>query len=108
MAIIASKILWWEAVADASSYKVRIVPDGQVAADNSNLADFNGDTVPAGTGPEVEVDIRSLSSVPIVEGTYDLFISALDEAGNESDPLVIGDAILDFQPPAAPRNGGFR
>ncbi len=108
MAIIASKVLWWESVQDASSYTIRIVPDGQVAGDNSNLADFNGDSVPATPGAEVEVDIRELSSVPIVEGTYDLFISAVDEAGNESDPLVIGDAVLDFQPPAAPASGGFR
>lgn len=108
MANIASKILWWESVQDAAEYIVRIVPDGQVANDNSNLYGFDGDTVAASTGPEVEIDIRELSSVPIIEGTYDLFITAVDEAGNESDPLVIADAILDFQPPAAPARGGFR
>ena len=107
MANIASKVLWWEAVQDADSYKVRIVPDGQVASDNSNLYDFAGDNVDATPG-EVEVDLRDLSTVPVSEGTYDLFITALDEAGNESDPLVIADAILDFKPPAAPARGGFR
>ena len=108
MAIIASKILWWQSVADATTYRVRIVADGLVAADNSNLATFGYDVVQPTNTQDVDVDIRTLSSVPIVEGTYDVFISAVDEAGNESDPLVIADAILDFQPPAAPASGGFR
>lgn len=108
MAIIASKVLWWSNVQGASTYRVRIVPDGLVAEDYSNIAEFNYDIIPQSNSAEIEVDLRDLSSVPIKEGTYDLFITAVDEAGNESDPLVIADALLDFQPPAAPVSGGFR
>lgn len=109
MAIIASKVLWWNRVDEASTYRIRIAPDNAVLDDTSNLSDFNYDVVDQpDTEVEVEVDVRELSVVPIVEGTYDLFITAVDEAGNESDPLLIADALLDFQPPAAPTSGGFR
>lgn len=113
MAIIASKVLWWNAVEGADQYRVRIVQAGEVREDNSNLGDF-GYTAFNGAGAanpdsnEVEIDLANLKNVDVTEGTYDVFITAADEAGNESDPLVIADAYLDFQPPAAPTNGGFR
>lgn len=112
MAIIASKVLWWKAVEGADQYRVRIVQDGEVTEDNSNLGDYGYDVVDASAvnpdSNEVEIDLGTLKNVVVTEGTYDVFITAADEAGNESDPLVIADAYLDFQPPAAPTNGGFR
>ena len=110
MAIIASKVLWWAMVSDASTYRVRITADGAVTPDGANLKDFPYDVItPSGDSlAEIEFDIANVSSVVISEGIYDVFISAVDEAGNESDPLLIADALLDFQPPAAPSNGGWR
>ena len=43
-----------------------------------------------------------------MKGVYDVYVTAVDEAGNESDALSIPDTVLDFQPPAAPTSGGFR
>lgn len=108
MAIIASKILWWARVDNASTYRVRIVNANAVADDLSNLVDFPYHVQTQKADLEIEVDVRTLSVAPVNEGIYDVFISAVDEAGNESDPLHIADALLDFQPPAAPKSGGFR
>lgn len=101
MAKIASKVLFWASVSDADSYNVRVLPDGDP---------FSYDAPPTlsvahvGT-PEHEAD---LAGTVLPEGVYDIFITAQDLAGNESDPLEFQDAVLDFTPPAAPSAGGFR
>lgn len=103
MAKIASKVIWWKQVNDAVSYNVRIVKDG---------TDFSYATKPAsvvqqeaGRDGELEVDLAGLE---FAEGTYDIYITAQDKRGNESDPFELADAVLDFVPPAAPSDGGFR
>jgi hypothetical protein len=101
MAKIASKVLFWASVSDAELYNVRIVPDQDP---------FSYDIPPAvsvshqGT-PEHEAD---LAGTVLPEGVYDIFVTAQDAAGNESDPLEFQDAVLDFTPPAMPSSGGFR
>ena len=102
MAKIASKVLFWASVSDAAKYNVRIIPDQTV---------FSYDAVPTitvdhdGALAEHETD---LAGTTLAEGVYDIYISAEDAAGNESDPLEFQDAVLDFTPPAAPSSGGFR
>lgn len=105
MAKIASKVLWWSTVEDASKYRIRFTPDGPVPADVYAL---NYDELIDGGTAEQEVDISTLSTMPATEGVYDIYVTAVDEAGNESDALAIEDAVLDFRPPAAPTLGGFR
>ena len=101
MAKIASKVLFWASVSDAAQYNVRIIPD---------QTDFSYDHVPdievshVG-GLEHEAD---LAGTTLTEGIYDIYVTAQDAAGNESDPLEFQDAALDFTPPAAPSAGGFR
>ena len=100
MAKIASKVLFWASVSDAASYNVRIIPFDTA---------FSYDTAPsvsvADTGaPEHEADLAGTS---LAEGIYDIYVTAQDSAGNESDPLEF-QADLDFTPPAAPSSGGFR
>lgn len=41
------------------------------------------------------------------DGTYDIYVTALDERGNESSPLEIQDAVFDFAPPEAPTEGAI-
>jgi hypothetical protein len=41
------------------------------------------------------------------DGTYDIYITALDERGNESGPLEIADAAFDLVPPDAPTDGAI-
>lgn len=102
MAKIASKILFWAAVSDAAKYNVRIVPDQTV---------FDYDLVPAVVVDHVDGEAEfeaDLKGTPLAEGIYDIYVTAQDAAGNESDPLGFQDANLDFTPPGAPSSGGFR
>jgi len=101
MAKIASKVLFWASVSDASSYNIRIVPDG-TAFDYALPPTLQ---VVQGTGAEHEADLAGTS---LEEGVYDVYVTAQDSAGNESDPLEFQDAVLDFTPPSAPSFGGFR
>ena len=101
MAKIASKVVWWESVADAASYGIRIIPDGET---------FSYDEVAIkvlATSEAVEEEL-DLAGVQLAEGVYDIYVTAIDSAGNESDPLEFADAVLDFTPPSAPSSGGFR
>ena len=102
MAKIAKKVLFWASVPDADLYNVRIILDGVPFSYQAQPAVVVDNVVGA---PEHEVDLAGLS---LAEGVYDIFITAQDAAGNESDPLEFQDANLDFTPPAAPSSGGFR
>ena len=102
MAKIASKVLWFGAVQDAAFYNVRVVPDGQPFS----YADTPKVRAPHDSSlSEIDVDLAGLS---LAEGVYDIYVTAEDTAGNESDPLPFADAVLDFTPPSAPAAGGFR
>jgi hypothetical protein len=102
MAKIAKKVLFWGSVNDAGRYKVRVIPNG---------VPFSYAATPVAEATHVvgqaehEADLAGLS---IPEGVYDIYVTAEDSAGNESDPLEFQDAQLDFTPPAAPAFGGFR
>lgn len=106
MAKIAKKVIWWASVPGAVNYVVRIIPDGNhftygPPAPGAQVS------VPALEPPEPEQELN-LSGLTLSEGVYDIYITAQDAAGNESDPLELADAVLDFTPPAAPSAGGFR
>lgn len=101
MAKIAKKVIWWQSVPDAVAYNIRIIPDGvpfdygknpQITVDHTDVSEHEAD----------------LAGLDMPEGVYDVYISAEDAGGNESDPLELADAVLDFVPPAAPSAGGFR
>lgn len=104
MAKIASKIIWWANVSDADEFAIRVIADGvdfgydhvpNIVVDNTNNLALE----------EIEADLGGLS---LEEGIYDIYITAVDIAGNESDPFMLADAVLDFTPPSAPSVGGFR
>lgn len=104
MAKIADRILYWDSVLSEGvvNYYVRVIPDGQ-GFDYNHAPEF---TVPHQTNlEEHEVNFAGLV---IPEGTYDVFVTAVDGAGNESSPLEFADAVLDFSPPSAPASGGWR
>ena len=101
MAKIVSKVMWWSSVDGADKYYVRVLPLNST---------FNYDSVPTSvvaktTVAEVELDLKTLS---LAEGNYDIYVTAVDEVGNESDPLEYASTILDFTPPSKPSSGGFR
>lgn len=104
MAKIVNKVMWFSAVEDADSYIVRMLPEK-----NTFNYEHEPTLVLAGSGykpgDEVETD---LSSHGISENVYDIYITARDSSGNESDPFVLTGARLDFTPPPIITSGGFR
>lgn len=85
---------------DVIANRVRILP---------NEAGFSygaaHDEVPAPT-PDPDgrsrIDLATLPGAQGVEGRRDVWITAVDSRGNESDPLEIDQALFDFSAPAAP------
>jgi len=53
-------------------------------------------------GNATTVDMSSLPGITTTDGVYNLGISAVDDAGNESSFSLINDVPLDFLAPDAP------
>lgn len=51
------------------------------------------------------VPLANLPKLVGLEGQYDLDVTAIDAAGNESDPLEIDNQTFDLSPPDAPTDG---
>jgi len=82
--------------ADPSTYTLDLNEVGEIL---SPVPDPDGFT---------RIDIAKLANDDprdFPEGTYDVYITALDAAGNESSPLEIQNAVFDFTPPESPSDG---
>jgi hypothetical protein len=90
---------------DAAQNNIRIRPAGTAA-----VYDTPVDTLPA---PVADADGFSripLANIPQaagLEGQFDIHVTALDTAGNESDFLEIDNQTFDISPPAAPTDGSL-
>jgi len=64
---------------------------------------------PVNPNGQIEVDINSLDFEGSIDGHYNLGITAVDDAGNESALLVTGleDVALDFVAPDPPTNASI-
>ena len=51
------------------------------------------------------IPLANLPKLNGLEGQYDIDVTALDAAGNESDPLEIDNQTFDLSPPDAPTDG---
>ena len=106
MALLKSKTLRFIPSVDANvvEHRIRIIADGTPFS-----YDEGYDSVPVqGTAlvnGKIELDIGELATKPDAEGTYDVYVTAVENSGNESDPLIIENAAFDFSPPAAPTAG---
>jgi hypothetical protein len=47
-----------------------------------------------------QIDLSAIEGVP--DGVYDVAVTAVENSGNESDPLEVEDVPLDLTPPPAP------
>lgn len=103
MAKVKELVLRFKNPTDAAKNNIRIRP-----ANTPAVYDDPVDTLPA---PVVDADGFSripLSNIPQaahLEGTYDIHVTALDAAGNESDFLEIDNQTFDISPPDAPTEG---
>lgn len=89
---------------DVAEHRTRIVPDG-TAFDYDIPYDVTPSTPNDNT--QVAVNVATLSRAPTNDGVYDIYVTAADAVGNESDPLEIPDADFDFNPPSAPLAGSL-
>lgn len=103
MAQIKELVLRFRNPADAAQNRIRVR-----TANSPAVYDEPFDTVPA---PAVDADgfsrvpFANIPQVQGLEGQYDIHVTALDAAGNESDFLEIDNQTFDLSPPAAPTDG---
>jgi len=88
---MGSKVLYWDSVNGAATYNVRVLDDGTPFG----VGEPVDITVTHISHPlEHEADLTTLSKAPAI---YDIFVTAVDSAGNESAPLSIPDVTLDYR-----------
>lgn len=90
---------------DVVANNVRIRPANSVAAYDTPV-----DTVPApvpGEDGYCRIPLSAISQAQGLEGRYDVHLTAVDGAGNESDFLEIDNQVFDLSPPAAPTDGSL-
>lgn len=63
--------------------------------------DLGPPSPPAPDG-KIEFDLGTYPELEGLDGVYDVGITAVDDAGNESNFLELEDASVDFTPPDAP------
>ena len=89
--------------ADIVSYRLRVAPDGGVgSASNYNLAFIDLGKPALDPQGFIVVNLASIPSLANLDGTFDLAVTAVDDAGNESDFLPLEGAVIDFVAPNSP------
>lgn len=112
MAKIGSFPISWKAVEDAAYYRIYVLPHeySDEVTERVESGEFylnNFSEVPAITYTDTDtgrvvVPLANKFSGVVNSGTYDVFVTALDAAGNESDPALLDNVELDFTAPDAP------
>lgn len=86
---------------DVVSNRVRILEVGEAFSYDEPAADIPV-TPPEGDG-FTYIDLAPLAAGQ--EGVRDVYITAVDGRGNESDPFPLANTTFDFSPPAPPTEG---
>lgn len=106
MPLIQKKRIWWDPVPGATAYVVYVSTEGKLI----NPARLSWRDTP-GMISKLVVDGTELvlredwPEFPITPGTYHIAVTARDDAGNESDPLLLIGSFS-FIAPATPSKGG--
>jgi hypothetical protein len=103
--VVSPKIKFHHSGVDVASIRVRLsvaesVPDYNTAYDEVPLPPQDADGFR-------RIALSSLPKVVGKEGTFDVDLTAVDVAGNESDFLQINSANFDLSPPEAPTDGAL-
>jgi hypothetical protein len=78
---------------DVVGYKLYIAPVPDAVTYESQSFDL---------GNQAELDLATLDGMTTTDGVYNLGVTAVDDAGNESSMLTTNDVPLDFSAPDAP------
>lgn len=65
-------------------------------------AEVNYDSLSFDLGNNTSIDLATLDGMTTRDGLYNIGITAVDEAGNESSMSLISDVPLDFEAPNPP------
>jgi hypothetical protein len=108
MPLIHKRRIWWEPVPGATGYIVYVGADNKVIDPSAfswgNTPGMISRTI---SGKVTEIVIPDeWPEFPAKKGTYYLAITAQDDEGNQSDPLVLS-GVFNFIAPAAPSKGGI-
>ncbi len=79
--------------ADVVGYKMYMEESPSPVTDQSQMYDL---------GLNTSIDLSTLPGMTTNDGIYNLGITAVDDAGNESGMTVLNDVALDFVAPDAP------
>jgi hypothetical protein len=103
--IVSPKLRFRHTGLDVSAIRVRLH-----AAESEPSYDTPFDEVPLPPQDDDGYRRIALNLLPKIagkEGVFDVDLSAVDSAGNESDFLQINSANFDLSPPAAPTDGAL-
>jgi len=85
---------------DVVGYNLYIVPVPEVVDETG--ADGNYIANPYDLGNTTSVDLSTIPGMTTNDGTYNIGVTAVDDAGNESSMSVTTNVPLDFAAPDAP------
>lgn len=88
---------------DVVANRIRIRPANTAAAKDAPFEDVTKPVPDADGYSRIVLD--NLTQAQGLDGRYDVHVTAIDDAGNESDFLEVDDQAFDFVPPAPPTDG---
>jgi hypothetical protein len=91
--------------ADVVSNRVRIRPANTAPLYDAPFQDLPKPT-PSADG-YTYIPLITITAAKGLEGKYDVHVTALDKAGNESNFLEIDNQTFDLSPPDAPTDGSL-
>jgi hypothetical protein len=103
MSKIKELVLRFKNPTDAVKNNIRIRPANTPAAYDDPVDTLNAPTVDADGFSRVP--LANIPHAANLEGQFDIHVTALDAAGNESDFLEVDNQTFDISPPDAPTEG---
>jgi len=106
MPLIHKKRIWWEPVAEATSYVVYVFK-GEKMIDPAN---FSWENTPGIISKQVIGKTELIipdewPEFPSKPGTYHIAITSKDDVENESDPFLLSGVFKFIAPPSPPKAG---
>lgn len=103
MAKIKELVLRFKNPTDAAKNNVRIRPANSPAVYDDPVDQLDAPTADADGFSRIP--LANIPQAAGLEGQYDIHVTALDAAGNESDFLEVDNQTFDLSPPDAPTEG---
>jgi hypothetical protein len=107
LASIRKRRIWWEPASETGSYVIYISPDRTIFdPKNFRWEATQGVMFKIVIGKTELILPDEWPEFPMERGIYYIGITAKDEVGNESSPLIL-EGLFKFIPPQPPPNGGI-